>query len=182
MTETIEYTRVGHTLPANTSHALTVLDSADRDSLIRQLREAGWTLQSIADSAGLTRERVRQIVAATPAANEQQFALPMPPTKPRREPRVYVEPDPSVLTRLLELQPVAQSVRANSGAGRSEAEEYTRLIATEHERGVTLYRLAKRLGVTHGALRFRLARYGYKQPANGGSSKVYAPIKDENRA
>jgi hypothetical protein len=45
---------------------------------------------------------------------------------------------------------------------------------------VTLYRLAKRLGVTHGALRFRLVRYGYKQ-AISAESKAYTPILQQNR-
>jgi hypothetical protein len=100
-----------------------------------------------------------------------------------KPPREFVEPDPAKLARLLELKPFAQQVRSNGGKYRAEAEEYTALIAEVHlVDGVTLYRLAKRLGVTHGALRFRLARYGAKLPQNGGTSKVYNPILAENRA
>ncbi len=152
------------------------------------LNTAGWTLQSISDSAGVTRERVRQIVDSAPslvALGDAPATLPMPepPEHKRPEPRVFIEPEPTKLARLLELQPLAQKVRSNSPNYRSEAEEYTKLIAEVHlDDHVTLYRLAKRLGVTHGALRFRLARYGYKQPAKANpSSKVYTPILEKNR-
>jgi hypothetical protein len=72
-------------------------------------------------------------------------------------------------------------VRSNGKKYREEAEEYTKLLNHAHTvEGVTLYRLAKRLGVTHGALRFRLVRYGYKKPVTA-TSKVYTPILKENR-
>jgi hypothetical protein len=107
--------------------------------------------------------------------------IPEPPVKQEREKPVYVEPNPDTLARLLELQPYAQQVRSNGKKYREEAEEYTKLLNHAHTvEGVTLYRLAKRLGVTHGALRFRLVRYGYKQPVTA-TSKVYNPIVKENR-
>jgi hypothetical protein len=81
----------------------------------------------------------------------------------------------------LELQPLAQKVRGSGSAYRKEAEEYTALINHAHMvEGVTLYRLAKRLGVTHGALRFRLVRYGYITPKTGVSG-VYKPVAMANR-
>jgi hypothetical protein len=90
------------------------------------------------------------------------------------------EPLPENIERMLELQPYAQMVRANSPRYRSEAEEYTRLVDLEHNaRGVSLYRLAQLLGVTHGALRFRLVRYGYKTTTS--ESRVYKRIIDDNR-
>jgi hypothetical protein len=99
----------------------------------------------------------------------------------RKSTREFVEPSPETLKRLLELQPYAQQVRSYGKAYRKEAEEYTWLVNYAHTvEGVTLYRLAKRLGVTHGALRFRLARYGYKSPVSG-ASKAYTPILEENR-
>ena len=153
----------------------------ERNAYATALREAGWTLQSISEAAGLTRERVRQIVKEPQTADIGDLSVPEPPRHERKAPRVYIEPDPGKLARMLELKPLAQQVRLNSPQYRAEAEEYTRLIAESHlDDGVTLYRLAKRLGVTHGALRFRLARYGYKTPKNG-ESKVYTQIKPENR-
>lgn len=169
-------------LPSEVSSAFDGVDTEIRNAYVAELRAAGWTLQSISGAAGITRERVRQIVAAaSDDAEKTGLPVPTPPEKPKPEPRVFIEPDPEKLARMLELQPLAQKVRANSTNYRDEAEEYTALLAESHlEDGVTLYRLALRLGVTHGALRFRLARYGYKHPKEG-SSKVYTPIKDANR-
>lgn len=158
-----------------------------RDKLIKELVDANWTYEAISNASGLTRERIRQIAnAAEKLAEEFDFNLaieiPEPPLKPEKPKPVYVEPSQATLARLLELQPYAQQVRANGSKYRKEAEEYTALLNHAHTvEGVTLYRLAKRLGVTHGALRFRLVRYGYKKPVTA-TSKVYAPIIKENRA
>lgn len=179
-----KYKKTQLTLPEWVSDAFSKMEISERNDYVRALRRAGWTLQSISTAAGITRERVRQIVGEPDNdPSNLTAAVPTPPEKPEHvsTPREYVEPDPANLARLLELKPLAQRVRSNSPKYREEAEEYTRIIAELHlEDGVTLYRLAKRLGVTHGALRFRLARYGYKLPASG-SSKVYTPILDKNR-
>jgi len=161
-----------------------IIDSDTRDQLIRELRNQHWTLEAIAAASHLTRERVRQIANAEPStelALDTGVEIPTPPLKPERVRPTYIEPSPETLARLLELQPLAQQVRSNGKKFRAEAEEYTALLNHAHvNEGVTLYRLAKRLGVTHGALRFRLVRYGYKKPINA-TSKVYNPILDVNR-
>lgn len=153
-----------------------------RDQLIRELAEAGWTYESISHASKITRERVRQIVkSASPGISKTGIEIPEPPEKPERQKAEYVEPSPDTLRRLLELQPYAQQVRSNGIKYREEAEEYTALLNYAHKNeGVTIYRLAKRLGITHGAIRFRLARYGYLTPKTG-TSKVYNPIISENR-
>lgn len=173
-------------LPEETYATLAQLDETGdidtRDSYIAALRDARWTLQSIATAVGITRERVRQIARDNKSDAAADLSVPTPPLIPTKPGPVYIEPDPVKLARLLELQPLAQSVRANSPKFREEAEEYTALLAECHQKDkVTLYRLALRLGVTHGALRFRLARYGYLTPAEG-SSKVYTPVLQKNRA
>lgn len=187
-TETPKYRKTNLTLPAEVVAAFEFASLDDRDMEIRNayaraLHDAHWTLQSISEAAGVTRERVRQLVADEyPDVDLTGYPIPTPPVFEKAAPREYVEPDPVKLARLLELKPLAQKVRSNSPENRAEAEEYSALIAEVHQQdGVTLYRLAKRLGVTHGALRFRLARYGYKKPQSG-SSKVYAPILEKNRA
>jgi hypothetical protein len=158
-----------------------------RDRLIKELVDAKWTYEAISNASGLTRERVRQIsnaIGKLPAdlLGALDIDIPSPPLKPEKVGPKYVEPSPEILKRLLELQPYAQQVRANGAKYRKEAEEYTALLNQAHTvDGVTLYRLAKRLGVTHGALRFRLVRYGYKKPVTA-TSKVYAPIVRDNRA
>jgi hypothetical protein len=92
--------------------------------------------------------------------------------------RVFVEPSAETLARLKELQPKAQQVRSTSPRYRQEAEEYTALLNKAHvEEGVSVYRLAKRLGITHSSIRFRLARYGYKPTPTGSDSPVYRPLK-----
>jgi hypothetical protein len=178
------YIKKHQVLPQNVKEAFSsILDTETRDEYIRSLRKADWTLESIAAAAELTRERVRQI-SLSPSTSElpEDFSVPTPPLKPERPKPVYIEPSPETLARLLELQPYAQQVRSNGTKYRAEAEEYTALLNHAHvNEGVTLYRLAKRLGVTHGALRFRLVRYGYKTPVNA-TSKVYTRILDENRA
>lgn len=170
------------TLPDEVLEAFeTITDTEDRNAYIAALREKGWTLQSLADAVEVSRERVRQITRQPHGPVDSGLPLPTPPKKKQAEKPKYIEPSPETLARLKELQPLAQRVRANSTQYRKEAEEYTSLLNHAHTvEGVTLYRLALRLGVTHGALRFRLARYGYKKPKEG-TSKVYNPIKAENR-
>ncbi|UVG35096.1 helix-turn-helix DNA binding domain protein [Microbacterium phage Cece] len=178
-----DYKKTQLTLPPEVTAAFESLgeDLEARNAYIGALRAAGWTLQSISEATGVTRERVRQI--SKDSAGATALPVPAPPLKPVKTPRTYVEPDPAKLARLLELQPEAQQNRHHSDEKqRRAAEEYTALLWEVHDQdGVTLYRLSKRLGVTHGALRFRLARYGYKLPQDGGTSKVYTRIDPANR-
>ena len=187
-----DYIKKHQPLPQNIKEAFdNIIDNQERDELIAALRHKGWTLESIASASGITRERVRQIsnsydlddpvVGTGGLTLIADVSVPTPPLKPEKPKPVYVEPSPETLARLLELQPLAQLVRSNGTKYRAEAEEYTALLNYAHTvEGVTLYRLAKRLGVTHGALRFRLVRYGYKT-AEKATSKVYTPILDKNR-
>jgi hypothetical protein len=148
----------------------------------------GWTLESVGNALDLTRERIRQleskakpIDALSILAKPGIYPVPDVPTRTVEVDVVeYVEPSPETLARLLELQPLAQQVRSVSPRFREAAEEYTSLLNYAHTvEGVPLYRLAKRLGVTHGALRFRLVRYGYL--ATSGKSRAYNRIHEKNR-
>lgn len=186
MTDTIEYQKTQLTLPSDVQSAFSTLadDLETRNLYAATLRRAGWTLASISKATGITRERVRQIAESFDDVLPplpSNLPVPMPPEKVKRARKTYVEPDPVKLERLLELQPLAQQNRHNSTENRQAAEDYTALVWEVHNAdGVTLYRLAKALGVTHGALRFRLARYGYKLPESG-VSKVYTRIDPNNR-
>jgi hypothetical protein len=185
MTTETQYVKKNQQLPEQIHEVFKELTNDEvRNELIRELRTTGWTLESISTASNLTRERVRQIsntTAAAPFNVREVIDIPLPPIKEEKARPVYVEPAPETLARLLELQPYAQQVRSNGKKYREEAEEYTKLLNYAHTvEGVTLYRLAKRLGVTHGALRFRLVRYGYKTPVTA-TSKVYTPILTENR-
>lgn len=192
-------------LPSNLVDTYTeVVSKLDKKELSRVrrsyaviLKESGWTYQAISRLFGVSRESVRQMVSthvlregtrvnigvesARGVVDSYGLAVENPPIKPEKEKKVYPMPDSEVLARLLELQPKAQQVRSSSPRFRQEAEEYTRLIYETHvEKGVSLYRLAKLLGVTHSALRFRLVRYGYETAK--GTSAVYKPIVEKNRA
>ncbi|URP22127.1 hypothetical protein SEA_BIG4_369 [Microbacterium phage Big4] len=187
MTTSTEYRKTQLTLPQDVQTAFSTLgeDLDTRNLYAATLRRAGWTLASISKATGITRERVRQIAesfddAVLPPLPDA-LPVPMPPEKVKRARKAYVVPDPVKLKRLLELQPAAQQNRHNSPANRQAAEDYTALVWEVHNAdGVTLYQLAKALGVTHGALRFRLARYGYKLPEKG-VSKVYTRIDPAHR-
>lgn len=184
-----KYIKKNQRLPESIRKAFNkTIDNAERDYLIKQLVDANWTYEAISNASGLTRERIRQIANNATEALAEEFSfdlgieIPEPPQKEDKPKREYVEPSPETLARLLELQPYAQQVRANGKKYREEAEEYTRLLNHAHTvEGVTLYRLAKRLGITNGAIRFRLVRYGYLKPKTA-TSKVYNPVIKENRA
>lgn len=166
-----------------------ITDMEVRDAYMRILRDKGWTLQSIADAVGdISRERARQCVesiGSRKAANVVDRArtrrmkfivpeLPIAPEKPTPEPKPM--PKPETLEKLRELQPLAFEVRYSHSKYRKEAEQFTKLLWKSHTvEGVSIYRLAKLLGVTHGALQSRLVRYGYK--TTKGKSAAYAPVK-----
>lgn len=152
-----------------------------RNGYAAALRAAGWTLSSIAAGSGVSRERIRQVVAdakPTPSAHP----VPSPPLRPSSPgPKQYATPDAAKLARMQELKPLARKVTGSSKNNRPAGEEYTKLIADVHlNDDVPLYRLAKHLDVTAGALRSRLVRYEYIQP-KGGKSKSYNRINPENR-
>ncbi len=179
------------TLPFIATAAVNIVeDLPTRAAYVKALRMKGWTLQAIAEALGVTRERIRQIEAkASPSllvyvlSNPGNFPVPELETKEVEVPdNTPVVPSEVTLKRLLELQPFAQKVRWDQAEHRAAAEEYTALLWHAHSvEGVTIYRLAKCIGVTHGAIRFRLARYGYLQPKTA-KSKAYTPIKQKNRA
>jgi hypothetical protein len=187
---TSPYYKSNITLPKDVVTAFNKIDDdvIKRNEYIKALRKNSWSLQAIADAAGgLTRERVRQIInndyenADKSRASIAGLPMPLPPLKPVKAPRVVVNPSAKTLARLLELQPSAQKVRSHSPKFRKQAEEYTSLInyALTVEK-VNLSNLARHLGVTHGSLRFRLARYGYLKNHNSDST-CYKPILKKNR-
>jgi hypothetical protein len=172
-------------LPAWMAEEILLSGRSDRDRLIYQLVEMGWTLTAIGESIAMTREGVRQIhkkiAASLGHALLSHAHLPVPPSWPDKPKRTLLSPKAATLTRLLELMPKAQQVRGKSPRFRKEAEEFTALLNHAHKvEGVSMSRLAKLLGVTHGAIRFRLCRYGYLKPVSG-RSKVYNAISLENR-
>ena len=174
------------TLPEEVVEYMEILGHDDRNVYLQALRGRGWTLQSLATAVGVSRERVRQIIAAEWPVGvlEDGAPLPSPPERVERvrTPREVVMPTPETLARLLELQPLARRVVGNSPKYRAEADEYVRLLHHAHTvEGVSYYRLAKLLKVEHGAIRSRLVRYGYIEPGVDSGTRSYRRIKKENR-
>ncbi len=174
-------------LPEQVKDLFRVLDTKSdrelRNDYIVALVGSGWSQASVARASNLSAQMIRVIVS-THKPNPAPPTLLIPQV-PRHAEKVgtsrYVMPTPELLTKLKELQPYAQQVRSNSPRFRAEAEEYTYLLNQAHkEQGVTLYRLAKLLGVTTSAIAFRLVRYGYRTTEHGKSS-AYRSIIDSNR-
>ncbi len=159
------------------------LDKSMRNDYVVALVGAGWTQASVARASKLSPQMIRVILNSHKGTGVPPtlFVPPVPKHADKVGQSRYVMPTPELLARLKELQPYAQQVRANSPRFRAEAEEYTYLLNQAHnEQKVTLYRLAKLLGVTTSALAFRLVRYGYRTTKLGQSS-AYKPILDKNR-
>lgn len=169
--------RMGSELPKEVWDTFKTLSPAERNEYIRELNNAGWTLQSIGNATGVSRERIRQI-CEYPRDEETYIKishLPIPelPTEDiiKHTPKQL---EPEVLKKLLELKEKAFWVRGKGKANRTEAEEYTKLLAQLLDEGYTTYSLAKQLGVTHGAINFRLVRYGYK--TSTGKTRAYRSL------
>ncbi len=167
------------TLPKEVSDILIGLPLDERKAYVFELRKAGWTLQSLATPLKLTRESVRLYGLKEPKsevlAKVKHLPIVTPPVIELFVERVKrVKPDPQVIAQLKELQPKAFMVRGKGKSNREEAELYTRLIYELMESGVSGYRIAKELGVTHSALAFRLVRYGYT--TSNGTSRSYRKL------
>jgi transcriptional regulator with XRE-family HTH domain len=153
----------------------------ERNQYVWRLRtEEGWSLESIGQAIGVTREMVRLIVKEL---NKTSFTL-LPtvshlvvPKRVRYEKVTFKRKplDPSVAVRLKELHARATLVRGKSSDNRFEAGELSRLIHEQTLLGVSTYTIAKELGLTIGAINLRLIRYGYKKTQ--GKSRALTRIK-----
>ncbi len=153
----------------------------ERNQYVWRLRkEEGWSLESIGQAIGVTREMVRLIVEKLDQTPFQLLPsvsqLPVP-RRARVAKVVYRKTpiDPEALKVLKELHATATLLRGKSVKNRTEAEEFTRLIHEQTLLGVSTYTLAKELGLTVGAINLRLVRYGYRKTA--GKSRALTRIK-----
>lgn len=175
-------------LPKEVEDAFSKLSTVQEDSLklpyIIELANLGWTYTAISRVCGFPKETIGAVVRvgrpSDGSVHSYGLPLPKPPRHKAKVPVTYIEPRPELLARMLELQPLATLVRYNSQRYRKEAEEYSFLMNQALEEGCTMYRLAKRLGLTHSAVSFRLVRYGYRE-TKLGKSKTYQPILKKNR-
>jgi hypothetical protein len=110
---------------------------------------------------------------------EKVFNLPVPqrPFKVvpvfKHVPRV---PSEDVILQLKQLHSKAKLVRYDRQTYRAEAEQFTALLnEVINVQKYTVLQVAKALGLTRGALHFRLVRYGYN--TTEGSSRVFHNVK-----
>jgi predicted transcriptional regulator len=172
------------TLPTECAEALGGLPLAERKAYATLLHNAGWTLTCIAKAIHLTRESIRlyTLVEHTGEvlAKVKHLPIQQPPTvEVFKEMIKRVTPDPQILAQLKELQPKVFLVRGKGKSNREEAELYTKLIYELMQSGVSGYRIAKELGVTHSALAFRLVRYGYT--TSNGKSRSYRQLTHRSK-
>jgi hypothetical protein len=167
-TQTPRLRKTRHQLPSDVAANFARFDTSDRDRYIYALREARWTLQSVSEASGLTRERVRQIhrdVAADGRTEPLEgISIPTPPTFEQKPKRQSLEPDPQTLARMRELRPIVERYRAGSSL-KPQRDEYNRLLLEAVGQGVTVYRLSKLLGPTHAALRTRIKKTAEERDA-----------------
>ena len=153
----------------------------ERNQYVWRLRkEEGWSLESIGQAVGVTREMIRLIVDKLDQAPFQLMlsVASHPVPKRARVARVVYRKtpiDPEALKVLKELHATATLLRGKSVKNRKEAEEFTRLIHEQTLLGVSTYTIAKELGLTVGAINLRVVRYGYRKTA--GQSRALTRIK-----
>lgn len=161
-------------LPSETAELLKTLSMADRRAYTKRLCVAGWTYQSIADVFKVSRQAIEQYLKKSePSEYVDSLPIPEVPSDPiYKVQRQEVEDD--VLVVLKELHSKAKLVRGKGKKYRAEAEQFTKLAWEQTQKGVSVYSLAKSLGVTHGALLFRFVRYGYT--TSESQSKVFRQL------
>jgi hypothetical protein len=154
---------------AATLRAMYTANDTRLNATLLAARNAGWTLQAMADQLGMTREavRLRTTKATRPLAALPEIPSPPAYTMPELKPAKPPQPQPTDETRaqLVALQEIAKTVNGGTPVGhpaRLASVELSALLANEVNRGVPLPVLATMLGVTYGAIRTRLARHGYK--------------------
>lgn len=94
---------------------------------------------------------------------------------------------PEVAEELRAMHAIARTVRGSTPVDdpkRKVGEEFTEALAILVEQGVTVYRLAKVLGVRHSTVYARLARHGYRKPSPSVEHKPYRGVtaSDSRRA
>jgi hypothetical protein len=153
--------------------------SARLNAVLMMARLQGWTLQALADAIGVTREAIRQR-ADRGRARADIPTVPMPPRRPTPMPqppknnRLLIRPE--VAERLREMHAIARTVNGGTAADdprRTVSVQFTEWLSKLVEQGVTVYRIAEELGVTHFAVRARLARHGYRNAPRSIAGIIY---------
>jgi hypothetical protein len=157
---------VAHTPDLPKSEAI-LLASLSKEQLwrrVKDLNDAGWTLQSIADAFNPPRRRstIRSWVIKDTPECEFVTATPTPPqpkAKSRRKrPRSPGIPHDEQL-RIARLSPLARRFRARtnpSSTSFTANQELTSIAGLLYNKGVTVSELARASGVTYRAMKRRV--------------------------
>jgi predicted transcriptional regulator len=161
-------------LPTDTAELLKTLSMTDRKAYVKRLCLAGWTYQSVADVFKVSRQAIEQYLKKSePSEYADSLPIPEVPSDPIYQVKRQEVTD-DVLLELKEVYEKAKLVRGKGKKYRHEAELFTKLAWEQTQQGVSVYSLAKSLGVTHSALLFRFVRYGYTTTES--QSKVFRKL------
>lgn len=175
-----EILKKNQTLPQDFAELLAQMKSQRNRNLGATLLVArlnGWTLQSLASALGVSRQAIEHRLAhAAIDVDSEVPDVPLPPRKQTRkhQPRRRLLVNDALAEQLREMALVAAKVNGASPADAPErrvSEEFSAMLHSLVEQGVTVYHLAQVLGVTHGAITLRLARHGYRNgfPSQNGT-------------
>jgi hypothetical protein len=157
---------VAHTPDLQKSEAL-FLASLSKEQLwrrVKDLNDAGWTLQSIADAFDPPRRRstIRSwVIKDTPECDFVTATPPPPQPKAksrRKRPRSPGIPHDEQL-RIARLSPLARRFRARtnpSSTSFTANQELTNIAGLLYNKGVTVSELARASGVTYRAMKRRV--------------------------
>jgi hypothetical protein len=157
---------VAHTpdLPKSEADFLASLSKEQLWRRVKDLNDAGWTLQSIADAFSPPRRRstIRSWVTKDTPEFEFITATPNPPQqKPksrRKRPKSPGIPHDEQL-RIARLSPLARRFRARtnpSSTSFTANQELTNIAGLLYNKGVTVSELARASGVTYRAMKRRV--------------------------
>jgi hypothetical protein len=135
-------------------------------------RMNGWTCQALAAALGVSRQAVEQASARAEVNAPGRIPdVPLPPRKPQPEakpPRRRLLVNEELAERLRDMQRIAATVNGampSDAPERAVSEEFTALLFSLTEQGVSVKHLAEAIGVWPNTVSSRLARHGYKEPS-----------------
>jgi len=148
-----------------------------RRMYIKALTEKGWTMDSIAEVLGISKQRVHQLEKKTTYwLGASIFPIPSPPKKEKPElikrPQKQIRPES--LKKLLKLHSIIKHSKVKHKKERIEFVELIDYINAIE--GVSFERIGKKIGLSRGALINRLYRYGQRK--TNGKSKCVLPLKN----
>lgn len=158
-------------------------------SYVAALVDAGWTVQAVARTLGVTHQAVTNITRTYPVDTALLVNLPPAPPAP-----TWPEPPPSrsrtavplpleIRVKLLELREMSRNTRGQIRGTERELlpdwqasrEFATRIAELVSDGPYTLYSVARDLGMKRSAVRRRLARHGFAEFAPSAAPKNTTP-------